>query len=105
MLVSYGFHIYFTLEIILATAAAAARAAVRPAVPLDLCPKLLGQRWNLLVLVVSRTLRSTVYELAQVIGRKWALHPPVMCTFAISALMHEILFYYMGRLRPTWVVT
>ncbi|KAG5561167.1 hypothetical protein RHGRI_004252 [Rhododendron griersonianum] len=67
----------------------------------------MGRRWNL---VVSRTLRSTVYEpalciSAQVIGRKWASLPAVMSTFVVSALMHEILFYYMGRLQPTWEVT
>ncbi|KAG5561162.1 hypothetical protein RHGRI_004247 [Rhododendron griersonianum] len=115
MWVIYGFHLYFTLEIILATAAAAARALFGLELePLFDKPHLStsvqnfwGRRWNL---VVSRTLRSTVYEpalfiSAQVIGRKWASLPAVMCTFAASALMHEILFYYMGRLRPTWEVT
>ncbi|KAG5561165.1 hypothetical protein RHGRI_004250 [Rhododendron griersonianum] len=28
-----------------------------------------------------------------------------MSTFVVSALMHEIQFYYMGRLWPTWEVT
>ncbi|KAI8567277.1 hypothetical protein RHMOL_Rhmol02G0108400 [Rhododendron molle] len=105
----------FTLEIILATAAAAARALFG----LELEPQFnqpylstsvqnfWGRRWNL---IVSRTLHSTVYELAlcisaQVIGRKLASPPIVMCTFAVSTLMHEILFYYMGLLRPTWEVT
>ncbi|KAI8567282.1 hypothetical protein RHMOL_Rhmol02G0108900 [Rhododendron molle] len=115
LLVSYCFHIYFTLEILLATAAAAARALFG----LELEPQFdkphlstsvqnfWGRRWNL---VASRSLRSTVYEpalgiSAQVIGRKWASLPAVMSTFVVSALMHEILFYYMGRLRPTWEVT
>ncbi|KAE9452755.1 hypothetical protein C3L33_15343, partial [Rhododendron williamsianum] len=94
MLVSYCFHMYFTLEIILATAAAVAQALFG----LELEPQFdqpylstsvqnfWGRRWNL---VVFRTLRSTVYELAlcisaQVIGRKWASLPAVVCTFAVS---------------------
>ncbi|KAF7149699.1 hypothetical protein RHSIM_Rhsim02G0097800 [Rhododendron simsii] len=115
MLVSYCFHIYFTLEILLATAAAAARALFglvlepqfdKPHLSTSV-QNFWGRRWNL---VASRSLRSTVYEpalciSAQVIGRKWASLPAVMCTFVVSALMHEIIFYYMGRLQPTWEVT
>ncbi|KAG5561170.1 hypothetical protein RHGRI_004255 [Rhododendron griersonianum] len=115
LFVIFGFRMYFTLEIILATAAAAARALFG----LELEPhfdnphlstsvqNFWGRRWNL---VASRSLRSTVYEPAlcisvQVIGRKWASLPAVMSTFIVSALMHELLFYYIGRLRPTWEVT
>lgn len=28
-----------------------------------------------------------------------------MSTFVISALMHELIFYYMGRVWPTWEIT
>ncbi|XP_058198654.1 acyl-CoA--sterol O-acyltransferase 1-like [Rhododendron vialii] len=115
MLVSYCFHTYFMLKIVLTIAAAAARAlfGLELEPPFDKpylstsVQNFWGRRWNL---VASRTLRSTVYEPAlcvssQVIGRKWASLPAVMCTFVVSALMHEIIFYYIGRLQPTWEVT
>ncbi|KAF7151092.1 hypothetical protein RHSIM_Rhsim02G0097100 [Rhododendron simsii] len=111
MWVIYGFHLYFTLEIILAMARALFGLELEPQFDKPhlstSVQNFWGRRWNL---VVSQTLRSTVYEpalfiSAQVLGRKWASLPAVMCTFAVSALMHEILFYYMGRLRPTWEVT
>ncbi|KAH7857232.1 hypothetical protein Vadar_010402 [Vaccinium darrowii] len=80
ILVIYCFHIYFSLEIALATAAAMVRALFG----LELEPQfndpylstslqdVWGRRWNL---VVSRTLRPTVYEpvlrvTARFLGRK-----------------------------------
>ncbi|KAI8569207.1 hypothetical protein RHMOL_Rhmol02G0261200 [Rhododendron molle] len=115
MLVIYCIQIYLTLKIILGTAAAVARAVLG----LELEPQFdkpylstspqnfWGRRWNL---VASRSLRSTVYEpalciSARVIRRKWASLPAVMCTFVVSALMHEIVFYYLGRSQPTWEIT
>ncbi|KAF7151731.1 hypothetical protein RHSIM_Rhsim02G0098300 [Rhododendron simsii] len=111
----YGFHMNFTLEIILATAAAVARALFGLELEQQFDQPYLstsvqnfwGRRWNL---VVSRTLRSTVYELAlciseQVIGWKWTSLPAVLCKFVVSSLMSETLFYYMGRLLPVWEVT
>lgn len=106
---------YFTLEITLATAAAVARALFG----LELEPHFdepylstslqdfWGRRWNL---VVSRTLGPSVYDPVlciseQFLGRKWAPLPAVMSTFVVSALMHELIFYYMGCLPPTWEIT
>lgn len=66
-----------------------------------------GRRWNL---VVTSILHSAVYIptrnfSACVIGRKWAALPAVLGSFLVSGLMHELIFYYMGRVRPTWEVT
>ncbi|KAG5561161.1 hypothetical protein RHGRI_004246 [Rhododendron griersonianum] len=114
-LVISGLLMYFMLEIILANAAFVARAILG----LELEPPFnepylssslqdfWGRRWNL---VVSRTLRPSVYDpvlgvSARFMGRKWAQLPAVVCTFLVSALMHELIFYYMGRTQPTWEIT
>lgn len=115
VLILYSFHIYLCLEIILAVAAALARAVFG----LELEPQFdepylstslqdfWGRRWNIMV---TGILRPTVYvpvldAATRVIGRKWALLPAVMGTFAVSAVMHELIFFYMGRLKPTWEIT
>lgn len=116
ILILYCIHIYFGLEIILAIVAALARALLG----LDLEPQFddpylstslqdfWGRRWNL---VVTSILRPTVYEpvlhiAARVTGsRRWALMPAVLGTFVVSAIMHELIFYYLGREKPTWEVT
>lgn len=64
-------------------------------------------RWNLMV---NRILRPTVYDpvlhfWADRFGRRWAAFPAVMSTFAVSGLMHELMFYYLGRVKPTWEIT
>ncbi|PQQ20947.1 acyl-CoA--sterol O-acyltransferase 1-like [Prunus yedoensis var. nudiflora] len=66
-----------------------------------------GRRWNL---VVTSILRQSVYEPTLnfstcVIGRRWASLPAVFATFLVSGLMHELIYYHMGRVRPTWEVT
>ncbi|PON74331.1 Wax synthase [Parasponia andersonii] len=111
----YCFHIYFFLELSLAVMAALARALLG----LELEPQFnepylssslqdfWGKRWNLMV---TSILRPTVYEptlnfAKYTVGRKWAPIPAVMATFLVSALMHELQFYYLGRLRPNWKVT
>ncbi|GFY91609.1 ubiquitin protein ligase 5 [Actinidia rufa] len=98
IMVLYGFHIYFMLELILATVAALARSVLG----LELEPQFndpylstslqdfWGRRWNIMV---TRTLRPPVYDPAlsvstRVVGRKWAPLPAVFCTFVVSALMH-----------------
>ncbi|KAI8524991.1 hypothetical protein RHMOL_Rhmol13G0192800 [Rhododendron molle] len=115
MLVIYCFHIYFMLELMLAAVAALARATLG----LELEPQFndpflstslqdfWGKRWNLMV---SRILRPTVYDptlsvSTRIMGRKWAPLPAVFATFVVSALMHELIFYYLGRKRPTWEIT
>ncbi|KAF5943563.1 hypothetical protein HYC85_017640 [Camellia sinensis] len=115
ILVLYCFHIYFMLELVLAMMAALARALAR----LELEPQFdepylstslqdfWGKRWNLMV---TSILRPTVYDpvrsiSARLIGRKWAPLPAVLATFIVSGVMHELIFYYTGRLKPTWEVS
>ncbi|XVF79676.1 hypothetical protein PTKIN_Ptkin15bG0008600 [Pterospermum kingtungense] len=111
----YSFHIYFMLELILAIGA----AMVRSFTSLELEPQFnepylstslqdfWGKRWNLMV---TSILRPTVYEpslrfSSTVIGRTWAPLPSVFATFVVSGLMHELMFYYLGRLSPTGEVS
>ncbi|MCD7461470.1 hypothetical protein HAX54_046187 [Datura stramonium] len=66
-----------------------------------------GRRWNL---TVTNTLRLTVYNpvrsaLSRVVGVKWALRVAVLATFVVSGLMHELLFYYVNGVRPSWEMT
>lgn len=63
-----------------------------------------GKRWNI---TVNRVLHPTVYEPAvkffcRLIGRKWAPLPAIVATFSVSALMHEVVFYYIKREKRTW---
>ncbi|XP_050369981.1 acyl-CoA--sterol O-acyltransferase 1-like [Argentina anserina] len=113
--VMYCFHIYFFLEIILVIVAAMARAATG----LELEPQFdepylasslqdfWGRRWNIMV---TSILRPSVYQpvltvATRLVGRKWAPLPAVFGTFVVSAIMHELIFYYLGRMSPTWDVT
>ncbi|XP_051124780.1 acyl-CoA--sterol O-acyltransferase 1-like [Andrographis paniculata] len=115
ILVIYSFHIYFCLELILAVAAAVARALLAAELEPQFDEPYLsaslqdfwGHRWNL---TVTRMLRPTVYLpvrglAARLVGRRWALLPAVMSTFVVSGLMHELIFFYLGRVRPTWEIT
>ncbi|OVA00557.1 hypothetical protein BVC80_9087g50 [Macleaya cordata] len=66
-----------------------------------------GRRWNLMV---PNILRPTVYDpilyvSTVIVGRKWAALPAALATFLVSGLMHELIFFYYGRVRPTWEVT
>lgn len=66
-----------------------------------------GRRWNLMV---NHILRPTVYEpslllWAGLLGRRWAQIPAVWATFLVSGLAHELIFFYLGRVRPTWEIT
>ncbi|XP_031267102.1 acyl-CoA--sterol O-acyltransferase 1-like [Pistacia vera] len=115
ILVLYSFHIFFVLELTLAMV----QALVRALFGLELEPQFdepylatslqdfWGRRWNLMV---TRILRPTVHEpvlyiSARAVGRKWAPLPAVFSTFLVSAAMHELIFYYLGRVRPTWEIT
>ncbi|KAL6990680.1 hypothetical protein U1Q18_008799 [Sarracenia purpurea var. burkii] len=115
IMVIFCFHMYFMLEIMLAVIAALAQATLG----LELEPQFndpylstslqdfWGRRWNLMV---PRTLRPTVYDpvlgfSTRIVGRKWAPLPAVFSTFVVSALMHELIFYYLGRKKPTWEIT
>ncbi|PON84800.1 Wax synthase domain containing protein [Trema orientale] len=115
VLVLYCFFIYLLLETILTIVATLARALVG----LELEPQFnepylstslqdfWGRRWNLMV---TRILRPTVYEptlgfTSHLIGRKWSPLPAVIGTFLVSGLVHELIYYYMARVPPTWEVT
>ncbi|XP_052183942.1 acyl-CoA--sterol O-acyltransferase 1-like [Diospyros lotus] len=115
ILVVYCLHIYLMLELMLAVVAALARATLGSELEPQFNEPYLstslqdfwGRRWNLMV---TRTLRPTVYEpvlgvAARLVGREWAMVPAVLSTFAVSALMHELIFFYLGRTRPTWEIT
>ncbi|KAG5574435.1 hypothetical protein H5410_054569 [Solanum commersonii] len=114
-MVIYCFHIYLSLDIILAIVSGLARWLLG----LQLEPQFnepylstslqdfWGRRWNL---IVTRILRPTIYRpvlslSANILGRKWAPIPAVMATFVVSGLMHELIFYYLGRVKPTWEIT
>lgn len=115
IVVIYGFHIYLCLEIILGIAAATAHGLVGAELEPQFNEPYLStslqdfwsRRWNL---TVTRTLRPSVYLpvldwSSRVVGRRWASMPAVMATFMVSALMHELIFYYLGRVKPTWEIT
>ncbi|WOH12141.1 hypothetical protein DCAR_0831640 [Daucus carota subsp. sativus] len=108
----YCFHIYFVLELLLATFAAIARSLMS----LELEPQFddpylatslqdfWGKRWNLMV---SNILRPTVFVPVHnistiLIGKKLAALPAVIATFFVSGLMHELIFYSYQRQKTNW---
>ncbi|MCL7032984.1 hypothetical protein MKW94_016277 [Papaver nudicaule] len=110
----YCVHIYFLLEIILIITA----KSVEFFLGLELEPQFnnpflstslqdfWGKRWNL---VVTGILRPTVYQPVQIIcarifGKRSAQLIALLATFVVSGLMHELIFYYFGRVWPTWEV-
>ncbi|KAK7245942.1 hypothetical protein RIF29_40796 [Crotalaria pallida] len=63
-----------------------------------------GRRWNLMV---NRILHPTVYSpvvsvCTRFIGRRWAPLSGILATFAVSGVMHELIFYYIKREKRTW---
>ncbi|GMN36465.1 hypothetical protein TIFTF001_006044 [Ficus carica] len=111
----YAIYTYTGLEIILAAVAAAARAWLgvelepqfdEPYLSTSL-QDFWGRRWNIMA---SNILRPTVYvpvrEISgRLIGTKWDQLPAVVATFLVSGVMHEWIFYNIGRSKPTWEVT
>ncbi|XP_038905301.1 acyl-CoA--sterol O-acyltransferase 1-like [Benincasa hispida] len=110
------FHIYFLLELSLAAAASAvAFGGTVELLPLFHQPYLStslqdfwGRRWNL---VVTGILRPAVFRPAasaatKLLGSRWAPLAGVTATFLVSAVMHELMFFYMSRQwpPPTWEV-
>ncbi|KAI3994411.1 hypothetical protein MKX01_012668 [Papaver californicum] len=115
ILVIYCLHLYVGAEITLGIS----RAIARTILSQDLAPvfdepyllnslqEFWGRRWNLMV---TSILRSTVYDPVScistpVLGKKLGPLPGVFLTFVVSGLMHEVLYYYMTRVDPTWEVT
>lgn len=63
-----------------------------------------GRRWNL---VSTKILRSTIFNpiyhyTSKTLGHTGALICSIMGTFLVSALMHELLYYQILRVLPTW---
>jgi hypothetical protein len=112
----YCSHIYLFFEIVLAMVGALARALLGvdlephfnepSAIPLHLTRRLLGQEVEPHGLMVADILRLTLYDAAaRVVGPKWGPLPAMFANFVVMGLMHELIFYYLGRARPTWEVT
>ncbi|KAF8030284.1 hypothetical protein BT93_E2664 [Corymbia citriodora subsp. variegata] len=115
MMLAYSVHMYIVLEVALAMVGAAAARLIGVALEPQFNEPYLatslqdfwGRRWNLMV---TSILRPSVYEpirsaSGRLVGRQWAPLPAVCATFLVSALMHELVFYYIGREEPTWAVT
>ncbi|CAN4126957.1 unnamed protein product [Withania somnifera] len=115
ILFCYCLHIYFVLEIILIMVSTMVRVASRVELepPFDEPYKtsslqdFWGRRWNLMV---TNILRPTIYHpvrsmMTGRITRKWAPLPAVLATFFVSGIMHELIFYYISRVKPNWEVT
>ncbi|KAL3625023.1 hypothetical protein CASFOL_031691 [Castilleja foliolosa] len=107
----YCLHIYFMLEMGLALFAFVAKSLLRVELEPQFDEPYLatslqdfwGRRWNMMV---SNILKPTVYGpvkslSARLISGQWAPIPAVLATFVVSGLMHELVFYNIGRLRPT----
>ncbi|KAK7844963.1 acyl-coa--sterol o-acyltransferase 1 [Quercus suber] len=107
ILILYCFHIYFSLEIILAIVAALAQLELEPQFNEPYLSTSLqdfwGRRW---IPMVTSILRVTIYNptrrsMTHVVSHKWASLLAIFTTFVVSGLMHKLIFYYIGRLRPT----
>lgn len=115
ILVLYCFHTYLALELVLAITVVPVRALIG----LELEPQFnepylstslqdfWGRRWNLMV---PGILRPAVYLPVRAIstcalGKELAILPAIFATFLVSGLMHELIYYYLSRVRPTWEVT
>ncbi|XP_047342090.1 long-chain-alcohol O-fatty-acyltransferase-like [Impatiens glandulifera] len=66
-----------------------------------------GRRWNLMV---TNILRITIYKpvrsfAAHLVGEPTAKLTAIIATFLVSGLMHELLFYYVTKVSPTWEMT
>ncbi|XVF77326.1 hypothetical protein PTKIN_Ptkin14bG0034100 [Pterospermum kingtungense] len=115
ILIMYCVHIYLELEIVLALCALPARAIFgfelepqfhEPYLATSL-QDFWGHRWNLMV---TSILRPTVYYPIRristcILGARWAPLPAVIAVFVVSGLMHELMYYYLTRVTPTWEVT
>ena len=115
LLFLYSIYMYTGLELILALVASLARVFLGvdfepqfdepyPATSLQ---DFWGRRWNIMV---SKILHPTVYEpvrkiSTRALGKKLAPLPAVLASFFVSAVIHELIFYYIGRTWPTWELT
>ncbi|XP_045827074.1 probable long-chain-alcohol O-fatty-acyltransferase 1 [Trifolium pratense] len=111
----YCCHMYLGIELVLALCAAPVRTLFGFEIESQFNEPYLstslqdfwGRRWNLMV---TRTLRLTVYNpirhvIKSNVGSTWANYIATLATFVVSGLMHEIIYYYLARVSPTWEVT
>ncbi|XP_012070952.2 LOW QUALITY PROTEIN: probable long-chain-alcohol O-fatty-acyltransferase 5 [Jatropha curcas] len=115
ILILYCLHLYIELELVLAICAAPARALFgfelepqfsEPYLTTSL-QDFWGRRWNLMVTSILRpTVYNPIRDLSiRLIGPVWASLPAVFVTFVVSGLIHELLYFYLTRVSPTWEVT
>ncbi|XP_027368651.1 acyl-CoA--sterol O-acyltransferase 1-like [Abrus precatorius] len=111
----YCMHVYLCLEIILALVSVLVRTLLgvqpdphfnEPYLSSSL-QDFWSRRWNL---AVTNILRLTFFEptyrlVMPILGPKIAPFPAVFVTFLASGLIHELIFYYLGRAKPTWEIT
>jgi D-alanyl-lipoteichoic acid acyltransferase DltB (MBOAT superfamily) len=111
----YVIHIYIGLEFILAMVGAVARVFLG----IELEPQFdepylasslqdfWGKRWNLMVTsVLHPAVFNPVRSLfSRFMTKKWTLLPAAIASFLVSGIMHELIFYHIGRRKPTWEVT
>ncbi|KAF3670089.1 Long-chain-alcohol O-fatty-acyltransferase [Capsicum annuum] len=115
ILVLYCIHIYIAVELVLAITVVPVRALLGLEIEPQFNDPYLatslqdfwGRRWNLMV---PGILRPAVYFpisaiSARVLGKELAKLPAIFSTFLVSGLMHELIYYYLSRARPTWEVT
>lgn len=60
--------------------------------------------------MVTSIMNPSVYKpcvefFKRVVGRVWAPVPASLVTFLVSGLMHELVFYYLGRVKPSGEIT
>ncbi|KAB2086186.1 hypothetical protein ES319_A04G011900v1 [Gossypium barbadense] len=115
VLAMYGAHVYIELELTLALAAIPARAMFGLEIEPQFNEPYLttslqdfwGRRWNLMV---TSILRPTVYYTmrrisTRLVGSRWTSLPAIITVFVVSGLMHELMYYYVTRVAPTWEMT
>ncbi|KAK7277373.1 hypothetical protein RIF29_18524 [Crotalaria pallida] len=111
----YSLHLYLFLEVTLGIVALLAKTMLEVELEPHFNEPYLasslqdfwGRRWNL---VVVNTLRLSIYEPTKkfalgFIRPKCASLSAMLLTFLVSGLLHELLFYYLCRTRPTWEIT
>lgn len=66
-----------------------------------------SRRWNLMVPAVLRpAVHIPVQQfIAPLLGLHRAFYAGMLATFLVSGLMHELIYFYMIRIPPTWEVT
>ncbi|CAJ1964015.1 unnamed protein product [Sphenostylis stenocarpa] len=115
ILVLYCCHLYLGLEVVFAIVAIPVRTIFGFEIESQFNEPYLstslqdfwGHRWNLMV---SRILRPTVYDPVRRISTSfmdpsYAMLVAMFATFFVSGLMHELIYYYVIRVPPTWEVT